>query len=89
MGRKYVATERLFMEAHGDIFVEEITAGMVAGFRDLVRPFPESRGKSARDHREIRAIAGETGELEIDAAGIRLPTSADVIIASYRSGTWK
>jgi hypothetical protein len=64
MGRKYVATKRLFIEAFGDIFVHEITRERVEEFRDLVRRLPESHGKSARDRREVRTIVEETDELE-------------------------
>jgi integrase len=75
MARKYKATKRLFIEASGDVYIDEISTEMVEKFRDLVRHLPEGHGKSAQDRRTIYEVVEATGTEEtrrIDALRDRL-----------------
>jgi len=66
MRRKYEVSERLFVEAHGDLPMREYTTAMGEDFRELVKRLPRHHGKSARDHRTIREIVEALDQEEMD-----------------------
>ncbi len=50
----FEGTVRIFLEAHGDIFVENIDEAVVADFFSLLDRIPAAHGKSSKDRRPVR-----------------------------------
>ena len=53
----YEGTVRIFLEAHGDIFVENIDEGVLADFFSLLDRIPAPHGKSSKDRRPVRQVS--------------------------------
>ncbi|TJZ86069.1 hypothetical protein [Paracoccus hibiscisoli] len=56
----FQGTVRLFLEAHGDIFVENIDESLLSDFFSLLDRIPASHGKSSKDRRPVRKVIEET-----------------------------
>ncbi|KUF11348.1 hypothetical protein AVJ23_06140 [Pseudoponticoccus marisrubri] len=60
----FEGTVRLFLEAHGDIFVENIDEDLLVDFFSLLDRIPANHGKSSKDRRPIRQVIEETDREE-------------------------
>ncbi|WP_323768544.1 site-specific integrase [Antarctobacter sp.] len=60
----FEGTVRLFLEAHGDIFVENIDEILLVDFFSLLDRIPSNHGKSSKDRRPIRQVIEETDREE-------------------------
>ena len=60
----FEGTVRLFLEAHGDIFVENIDENLLQNFFSLLDRIPSNHGKSSKDRRPIRQVIEETDREE-------------------------
>lgn len=56
----FESTIRLFIEAHGDIFVENIDEAVMTEFFTLLDRIPAQHGKSSKDRRPVRQVVKET-----------------------------
>ncbi|SFB14790.1 Site-specific recombinase XerD [Poseidonocella pacifica] len=60
----FEGTVRLFLQAHGDVFVEDIDEATLNDFFSLLDRIPASHGKSSKDRRSVREVIEETDRAE-------------------------
>lgn len=63
----FEGTIRLFLEAHGDILVENIDEALLVEFFSLLDRIPATHGKSSKDRRPIRQVIKEADRDERNA----------------------
>jgi hypothetical protein len=63
----FEGTIRLFLEAHGDMFVENIDEALLAEFFSLLDRIPAQHGKSSKHRRPVRKVIEEADRDEQNA----------------------